>query len=413
MQKDLNRTTLVESGKPLVVTWHLGYPHRGGVQIELLDAEDKKLVSLTPEGQYVGAKEDQEYTVQIPEKMRCPSCSIRLVRQALEWGPNYKFQSCADVNIVPYEDYYTQCGTSAERFGNTKSGGKCECKPTYFGNLCQYKNDCVDDSDCGGSEQGQCIDHEGSSLPRKQCFCRAGFFGVNCERASALKEKKINDSVHFEEILLNGDNLKFMWRYVGGENNEVEGVLVAKTLSYVALGWRPDHLTSSCKKEFPSDALAPSTLVDKSIHAMDCQDIVIGMVKGDLSNIGDYYTRDRSTPRRDAFYGGNDDLTAAVGWEEDGVTTIIFRKPVSGSRDSGKSDHDFNGLLKVIWAYGQSGVPFYKEDEIKYHGGNRGWISLPFGASYSSGDSMSPGSLICILSLLINFAIIQVNPGTI
>ena len=27
-----------------------------------------------------------------------------------------------------------------------------------------------------------------------------------------------------------------MWRYVGGQNNEVEGVLVAKTLSYVALG---------------------------------------------------------------------------------------------------------------------------------------------------------------------------------
>ena len=69
-----------------------------------------------------------------------------------------------------------------------------------------------------------------------QCFCRPGFFGVNCERVSALKEKKVNDSVPWEEILLNGDNLRFMWRYVGGENNEVEGVLVAKTLSYVALG---------------------------------------------------------------------------------------------------------------------------------------------------------------------------------
>ena len=42
-------------------------------------------------------------------------------------------------------------------------------------------------------------------------------------------------------------------------------------------------------------------------------------------NVGDYYTRDRSTPRRDEFYGGNDDLTAAVGWEENGVTTIMFR----------------------------------------------------------------------------------------
>ena len=57
MQKDPNRTTLVEAGKPLNVTWHLGYPHNGGVKIELLDAQDKKIMSLTPEGKYVGAKE--------------------------------------------------------------------------------------------------------------------------------------------------------------------------------------------------------------------------------------------------------------------------------------------------------------------------------------------------------------------
>ena len=122
-----------------------------------------------------------------------------------------------------------------------------------------------------------------------QCFCKPGFFGVNCERISSLKEKKINETAVFEEILLNGNNFKFMWRYVGGQNNEVEVVLVAKTLSYVALGWRPSDVTKSCKK-FPSDALNP---LDKQFHPMDCQDIVIGMVKGDLSNVGDYYTRDR------------------------------------------------------------------------------------------------------------------------
>ena len=58
---------------------------------------------------------------------------------------------------------------------------------------------------------------------------------------------------------------------------------------------------------------------------MDCQDIIVGKVQGDLSNVGDYYTRDRSTPKRDEFYGGKDDLTAAVGWEENGITTIMFR----------------------------------------------------------------------------------------
>ena len=44
---------------------------------------------------------------------------------------------------------------------------------------------------------------------------------------------------------------------------------------------------------------------------MDCQDIIIGRARGNFSNIGDYYTRDRSTPRRDEVYRGKDDL---IGW---------------------------------------------------------------------------------------------------
>ena len=28
--------------------------------------------------------------------------------------------------------------------------------------------------------------------------------------------------------------------------------------------------------------------------------------------------------------------------------------------------------MTLIWAYGQTGVDFYKEGELKYHGGNRG-----------------------------------------
>lgn len=59
---------------------------------------------------------------------------------------------------------------------------------------------------------------------------------------------------------------------------------------------------------------------------MDCTDIVIGTARGGFSRIGDYYTRDRSTPRFDSFYGGQDSLTAAVGEERDGMTTILFRR---------------------------------------------------------------------------------------
>ena len=61
---------------------------------------------------------------------------------------------------------------------------------------------------------------------------------------------------------------------------------------------------------------------------MDCADIVIGMARGDKFRIYDYYSRDRSTPRRDEFYGGRDDLTAAVGNEIDGITSIKFRRPL-------------------------------------------------------------------------------------
>ena len=32
----------------------------------------------------------------------------------------------------------------------------------------------------------------------------------------------------------------------------------------------------------------------------------------------------------DSFFGGKDDLTAALVYEEDGVTTIVFRKKLEG-----------------------------------------------------------------------------------
>lgn len=66
-------------------------------------------------------------------------------------------------------------------------------------------------------------------------------------------------------------------------------------------------------------------------HPMDCADMVIGMMRGNYSRIGDYYTRDRSTPQLDNFYGGRQDLTAALGYERDGQTVILFRRRLNGS----------------------------------------------------------------------------------
>ena len=97
---------------------------------------------------------------------------------------------------------------------------------------------------------------------------------------------------------------------------------------------------------------------------MDCIDVVAGGARGNLFRILDYYTRDRSTPRTDDFYGGDDDLTAAVGGERQGVTILRFRRPLSGmlkEREEGeKTTLDFKHVpsqtqmfftLRTVFAY--------------------------------------------------------------
>ena len=63
---------------------------------------------------------------------------------------------------------------------------------------------------------------------------------------------------------------------------------------------------------------------------MDCTDLVIGAARGAFGRVGDYYTRDRSTPREDEFWGGSGSLTAALAYEEDGITTVAFRRKIAG-----------------------------------------------------------------------------------
>lgn len=41
----------------------------------------------------------QSYAVQLPGDFVCEDCTIRLLREALEWGNSYRFWSCADVDI--------------------------------------------------------------------------------------------------------------------------------------------------------------------------------------------------------------------------------------------------------------------------------------------------------------------------
>ena len=120
-------------------------------------------------------------------------------------------------------------------------------------------------------------------------------------------------------------------------------------------------------------------IIRRQLHPMDCQDIIIGKARGDLSNVGDYYTRDQSTPKRDEFYGGKNDLKAAIGWEQSGKTTIMFQKPINS--DDAHTDNGFKSDITLIWAYGEPDDSFYDDDVVLgfYQGlRNKGFLGKLF-----------------------------------
>jgi hypothetical protein len=82
------------------------------------------------------------------------------------------------------------------------------------------------------------------------------------------------------------------------DGDEVEMILTAPTTSYVGLGWRPSSATKSCQA-FPEQYPKPR---GSDFHAMDCMDMVIGVARDGMGRVGDFYTRDRSTPREDSFW---------------------------------------------------------------------------------------------------------------
>ena len=53
-------------------------------------------------------------------------------------------------------------------------------------------------------------------------------------------------------------------------------------------------------------------------------------MSGNLYRVEDMWTRDCSMPMPDTHFGGTDDITSAFGKQENGFTTIAFRKRVAG-----------------------------------------------------------------------------------
>ena len=114
----------------------------------------------------------QTYQVEIPNDLECKDCTVRLIRQALEWNEKYLFWSCADVDILK-TGYSEDCSGHGKAFA-----GRCSCSRLYYGHRCQYQDECIKDDDCG--RRGRCIDIDATTAPRKQCFCQLGYFGPGC-----------------------------------------------------------------------------------------------------------------------------------------------------------------------------------------------------------------------------------------
>lgn len=56
----------------------------------------------------------------------------------------------------------------------------------YWGRTCQFKDECGTDAQCGG-HGGKCLYMGGTNLPRRQCFCRPGFHGVDCTKENSAE----------------------------------------------------------------------------------------------------------------------------------------------------------------------------------------------------------------------------------
>ncbi|XP_039268430.2 uncharacterized protein LOC120343320 [Styela clava] len=510
--------TTLETGKTVRATWHVAYPHMGGIRFELLNATSGEVTaSLTGDGyQYTNDSTRLYHDLTFGADHVCDHCILRITRQAGEWtagADGYLFWSCADVKIMaPGIDCYDgKCLN-----GGTCSDGTCQCVKTYTGDRCEYKNDCDDDTDCNSN--GVCYDIQSTYYPTKVCYCNAGKMGRYCSKDSPVTNAvKTAEELtgYYKSELYGNPEFSMYWKLLGTNKDEIEVVLQVKTKTWVALGWRPNTVTGTCRsfpvtsgtptgtpegspegtaepETTPEPASEPETTPEPTtaaaarkrrslrrvkretevnmikqlclagnvseaiawansnynsdpgapvpepegtpegtpapegegepapgttaapegapegtpegnpegtpegapegqpegnsaaLHAMDCQDMVFLSAEGNRHRILDSYTRDRSTPRPDSFFGGTDDLTAAAASHVDGMLHAAFRRKLYSSD---QADHTIpDGPATFIWARGQdpnrfyhwpigglercqaSNYDYYKINELKYHG---------------------------------------------
>ena len=150
---------------------------------------------------------------------------IRLIREAAEWGPRYKFWSCADVDIVKVRlnisrtytlgkqylkiqnvDNRDQCGDQGDY---DESSGQCTCDRFRYhlklrhniydnfllscfryGDKCNFSDECNTDEHCNNN--GKCIQEDSTTIPR---YIDKDFTRANCISQTSFTESQRNATV--------------------------------------------------------------------------------------------------------------------------------------------------------------------------------------------------------------------------
>ncbi|CAK1589864.1 unnamed protein product [Parnassius mnemosyne] len=243
MPKGTLKTSFL-AGSTFTVHWHLAYAHKGGFSLRILDDLERPVLDLTPRaGGSEFVRDDvtaQKYEVRLPSDFTCHNCTLQLLREAGEWGPTYRFWSCADIDIVQRKDYHETC--SGHGFHIL---GRCKCHKAHSGARCQFADECAEDGECG--LRGKCLNINATETPTRMCYCPHGFYGKGCNKKAPWKDKNVDLSLYTKKEL--SKQFALYWRVVK-DSAEVEFIMIVNGTSYAGIGWRPRGLTKQCKN-FP------------------------------------------------------------------------------------------------------------------------------------------------------------------
>ncbi|KJH45604.1 EGF-like domain protein [Dictyocaulus viviparus] len=229
------------------------YSLKGGYRIVLADDEGNTVEQLAPLSgtEFMGVDNQTTQSQVVRISHVCTNCTIILERQALEWGKNYRFRSCGDVNVLETTSEEQEC----TGHGTLTSAG-CECKKGFKGDLCQYMTNCDHDSECLNG--GKCL-AEPNSIVVASCYCSYGYFGKNCELKfkhednscfaySMVDEKYYDIYGMFNSSCYNREKLSDTdFVYYRKVEDDIEIILDYVTTSWVSIGWRPEGLDRSCR----------------------------------------------------------------------------------------------------------------------------------------------------------------------